>query len=66
MRFRRQRPAPVVTCAEEESELRLVDAEKRVNVLVATAEWLHHTVARRDADNHWQASVNELFLGGKP
>lgn len=51
-------------CVEEERELRLVEAEKRANVLVVTAEWLHNIVAKRDAVNHWQESVNELFLGG--
>lgn len=48
---------------ESEHEERLLDAEKRANVLVQTAEWIQATVARRDQENHWQASVNRLFLG---
>lgn len=45
-------------------EDRLVRAEKRANVLFEKAEWLHTVVTRRDQENHWQAAVNRLFLGG--
>lgn len=50
---------------EREHEARLVDAENRANVLFEKAEWLHTVVSRRDQENHWQDSVNRLFLGGK-
>jgi hypothetical protein len=50
----------------EEKERRLDDAETRANVLFVRAEWLRAAVARRDAENHWQQSVNQLFLGGQP
>ena len=62
--FPRQRDPEPTTEDELEAEERLVDAEKRANVLLEKAEWLHATVARRDDKNHWQASVNRLFLGG--
>lgn len=51
---------------ECEHESRLQDAETRANRLVETAEWIRASVAHRDQENHWQASVNRLFLGGSP
>ena len=73
MIFRKARPvdglcqsqlSSVDQSLEAERELRLVDAEKRANVLDQTAEWIRAAVARRDEQNSWQASVNQLFLGG--
>lgn len=66
MKFRRKRANPVDECVEAKREERLLDAEKRVNVLIQTAEWIHTAVSRRDQDNHWQDSVNQLFVGGQP
>ena len=68
MRFRRKKqlPTPENECRTVERTIRLEDAEKRANVLVQTAELIHSAVARRDKENHWQASVNRMFLGGNP
>ena len=66
MRRRRQPAVEVDVQKEREQELRLVEAERRANVLFQTAEWLHAVVVKRDLENHWQASVNQLFYGGKP
>lgn len=66
MSFRRKRVQQEENvCLAQEREERLRDAENRVNVLVQTAEWIHTAVARRDQDNHWQDSVDRLFLGGQ-
>jgi hypothetical protein len=48
-----------------EKQERLDSAEKRANVLYARAEWLHAVVVARDAQNHWQESVNSLFWEGR-
>lgn len=45
-------------------EGRLVAAETRSHLLLEKASWLHTMVSRRDQENHWQDSVNRLFLGG--
>lgn len=65
MKLPRQRQSGPNESAERAKEGRLVDAEKRANVLFEKAEWLHAVVTRRDQQNHWQDSVNRLFLGGK-
>ena len=65
MRFRRlktQQEKDVEQCRD----IRLADAEKRVGALVDKAEWLHTVVTARDQQNGWQASVDRLFLGGRP
>lgn len=65
--FRRKpKPKQADECVEQEKAIRLEDAEKRANVLFEKAAWVHAVVVRRDRDNHWQAAVNELFLGGNP
>lgn len=64
--FRKREPDQPDIQNEREKEERLVDAEKRVNVLFEKAEWLHTVVTRRDQENHWQTSVDQLFLGGRP
>jgi hypothetical protein len=64
-RKRHTRPEPD-ECHEATQEDRLLRAEKRANVLFEKADWLHTIVTRRDQENHWQASVNRLFLGGNP
>lgn len=58
-----ENPSPAT---QDEQEDRLLSAEKRANVLFEKADWLHTIVMRRDQENHWQASVNRLFLGGNP
>lgn len=63
MMRRKHRAQSVDEPLEAEKEARLVDAEKRANVLLRTADLIHSAVARRDQENHWQASVNQLFLG---
>ena len=64
MKFRRKRVEEQDSRLASDREERLVHAEKRANVLFARAEWLHTVVTRRDQENHWQDSVNRLFLGG--
>lgn len=66
MRLRRKQALQQDPCRALEQEVRLVDAEMRVNVLLRKAESLRAVVTRRDQENHWQASVNRLFLGGTP
>lgn len=66
MRFPRQRKVRHDDTENQAKEVRLEDAEKRANALFETAEWLRTVVTRRDQENHWQAAVNQLFLGGKP
>jgi hypothetical protein len=63
VRFRRKPPAPNRE-HEVEKEVALVAAEKRANVLYERAEWLYTIVLRRDQENGWQASVNQLFNQG--
>ena len=66
MKFPRQRRTRRDDSPDAAKEVRLQDAEKRANVLVQQAEWLRTAVARRDQQNGWQDSVNQLFLGGRP
>lgn len=65
MKLRRSKPAGPNEELAATREDSLVDAEKRANVLFARAEWLYTIVMKRDEANHWQAAVDELFLGGK-
>jgi hypothetical protein len=63
LRLPKQRAPEVDDVVAREHEERLLDAEKRANVLIETAEWIRTAVAKRDEKNSWQASVNQLFLG---
>lgn len=65
MKLWRKKPDRSVQC-DPEQEVRLENAEKRANLLVERASWLHAVVLKRDQENHWQDSVDRLFLGGKP
>lgn len=47
-----------------DQDARLVAAESRAKALWEQAEWLHAVVMKRDDQNHWQESVNQLFKGG--
>lgn len=66
--FPRQRARNTENCeqVEREHDERLQDAEKRANAVIQTAEWIRNAVARRDEQNSWQRSVNQLFLGESP
>lgn len=47
------------------AEVRLAEAESRVDRLMQRARVLAFLSAKRDAENHWQESVNRLILGDK-
>ena len=64
-RFWKKPEAPKTPDAEAK-EQRLEEAELRVEELESRAKWLRVVVVQRDAKNHWQESVNALFLGGQP
>ena len=66
--FPRQRVLHPENCEqiEREHDERIQDAEKRANRLIETAEWIRAAVAKRDQENSWQRSVNQLFLGESP
>lgn len=61
-----KKPEPPKVQDSEAKEARLEDAEHRVEELEHRARWLRVVVVERDAKNHWQESVNALFLGGQP
>lgn len=62
MRTHKNPQPPTTETVEQEANL--VAAETRSHVLLEKASWLHTIVSRRDQENHWQDSVNRLFLGG--
>jgi hypothetical protein len=61
-----RKPETPTTPDSVAKERRLEDAEQRVEALEHRARWLRVVVVERDAKNHWQESVNALFLGGQP
>ena len=50
-----------IKVVDPEREARLVEAEKRANVLIEKAQWLRAVMAQRDEVNGWQESVNQMF-----
>lgn len=62
IRLKKRKPtAEADRCPDYDTKLE--DAEKRASSLLLKAEWIHSVIAQRDRENHWQASVNQLFVG---